>query len=132
MSRSSRVRLVGARLAMRSDGGDGPQADVLAAVDDPAGYDRAIRAHAIRKVLAVPRSAARRVTPGRAPSVGTSTLDLGDGTHLFGMWAKEGDERIIQFKAFMATPTIYTNMQQIMTHLGYQCCGAQRSRIGMN
>jgi hypothetical protein len=82
MSQSSRVRFFGARLAMRSDGGDGSQTEILSPVDDPAGYDRAIPARAIRHVLAVSRPAARRVTSQPVPAVGTSTLDLGDGTHL--------------------------------------------------
>ncbi len=67
---------------MRSDGGDGSQAEVLSPVDEPAGYNRAIPARAIPHVLPVPRPAARRVASQPVPAVGTSTLDLDDHTHL--------------------------------------------------
>jgi hypothetical protein len=82
MSRSEESEVLGARLAMRSDGGDGSHTDVLSPVDDPAGYDRAIPARVIRHVLPVPRSAARRVTSQPMPPVRTPTLDLDDDTHL--------------------------------------------------
>lgn len=74
--------------------------------------------------------------PAKVPEFRISGIasieDLGDGNHLFWMYANEGNERIIRLKTCMAAPTIYTSMQQIMTHLGYQCCGGRRSLAGMN
>lgn len=58
--------------------------------------------------------------------------DLGDGNHRFWCFANQGGEKIIRYKVVCAAPTIYTNMQQTMMHMGYQCCGGQRSRVGMN
>lgn len=76
------------------------------------------------------------IMPARVPEFRVSGIafveDLGDGNHLFAMYATEGDKRIIRYKAVMAASTIYTNMQQVMTHLGYRCCGGQRTRVGMN
>lgn len=79
---------------------------------------------------------AKFIMPARVPEFRVSGVafieDLGDGNHLFAMYANEGVERVVKFKAFMATSTIYTSMQQTMEHLGYKCCGGQRVRVGMN
>jgi len=76
------------------------------------------------------------IMPARVPEFRVSGIafvdDLGDGNHLFAMYANENGRKIIRYKAVLAAPTIYTNMQQIMTHLGYRCCGGIRLRIGMN
>lgn len=76
------------------------------------------------------------IMPAKVPVYRVSGIafidDLEDGNRMFAMYAKEGGERIIQYKAFMAAPTIYTNMQQIMMHLGYKCCGGQRTNVGLN
>lgn len=64
---------------------------------------------------------------------GTAYIDdLGDGNHRFVMFTRVGNEQIIRVKLVIATPNIYTGMQQAMLHLGYKCCGGQRSRVGMN
>jgi len=64
---------------------------------------------------------------------GTAYIDdLGDGNHRFAMFARIAGEQIIRVKLIIATPNIYNSMQQTMTHLGYKCCGGQRTKVGMN
>lgn len=58
--------------------------------------------------------------------------DLGDGNHCFAMFSRVGGEQIIRVKLVISTSAIYTGMQQAMVHLGYKCCGGQRSKIAMN
>ncbi len=76
------------------------------------------------------------IVPAKVPEFRISGIasieDLRDGNHLFWGYACEGDERIVRLKICLAGPAIYTCMQQTMIHLGYKCCGGQRSRIGMN
>jgi len=76
------------------------------------------------------------IIPARVPEFRVSGIafihDLGDGNHLFAMYANEGTDKVIRFKAVISAATIYTNMQQTMTHLGYSCCGGQRMRVAMN
>lgn len=76
------------------------------------------------------------IIPAKVPEFRVSGIafihDLGDGNHLFAMYANEGSSKIIRFKAVASASTIYTNMQQTMTHLGYSCCGGRRMRVEMN
>lgn len=74
--------------------------------------------------------------PARVPEFfisGTAYIDdLGDGNHRFAMFSQVSGEKIIRVKLVIAAPNIYLSMQQTMLHLGYRCCGGQRSRVGMN
>jgi hypothetical protein len=76
------------------------------------------------------------VEPARVPEFFVSGLgyidDFGDGNHRFAFFTKQDGEQIIRVKLVIATPNIYLGMQQTMTHLGYRCCGGQRSLVGMN
>lgn len=76
------------------------------------------------------------VIPAKVPEFYISGVafidDLGDGNHRFWCYANQGNERIIRYKAVIASPTIYTNLQQTMLHLGYKCCGGQRVKVAMN
>jgi hypothetical protein len=76
------------------------------------------------------------IEPAAVPEyfiTGTGYIDdLGDGNRRFALCAPLGKQRIILLKVVISTPNIYLQMQQTMLHLGYKCCGGQRSRVGMN
>lgn len=76
------------------------------------------------------------IVPAKVPEFRVSGIayihDLGDGNHLFAMYSNEGADKIIRFKTVISAPTIYTNLQQVMAHLGYKCCGGQRVKVAMN